>query len=31
MIKFNNDWDGLLADEFTKDYYLQLRQFLKTE
>ena len=31
MIKFNNDWDELLADEFKKDYYLQLRQFLKNE
>ncbi|MCL2216108.1 MAG: uracil-DNA glycosylase [Defluviitaleaceae bacterium] len=29
MIKMNNDWDGLLAEEFQKDYYLQLREFLK--
>ena len=31
MVKFNNDWDELLQDEFKKDYYLQLRQFLKNE
>ena len=31
MIKFNNDWDGLLQEEFKKDYYLKLREFLKTE
>ena len=31
MIKLNNDWDALLADEFKKDYYLSLRQFLKHE
>lgn len=28
MIKFNNDWDELLREEFQKEYYLQLRQFL---
>lgn len=26
-----NDWAGLLGDEFTKDYYLRLREFLKQE
>lgn len=26
-----NDWNGLLEDEFSKDYYLKLRQFLITE
>lgn len=26
-----NDWASLLSEEFTKDYYLQLREFLKTE
>jgi uracil-DNA glycosylase len=26
-----NDWDDLLKEEFQKDYYLKLRQFLKTE
>lgn len=31
MIKFNNDWDYLLRDEFQKQYYLQLRQFLIKE
>ena len=31
MVLLNNDWDTLLADEFAKDYYLKLREFLKTE
>lgn len=31
MIKFNNDWDELLKDEFKKEYYLQLKEFLKEE
>ena len=31
MVSIGNDWDGLLADEFKKDYYLKLREFLKTE
>ena len=31
MVKFNNEWDELLADEFKKPYYLELRQFLKRE
>lgn len=31
MINFNNDWDQLLVDEFKKDYYLKLRDFLKDE
>ncbi|MGI6685979.1 MAG: uracil-DNA glycosylase [Bacillota bacterium] len=31
MVKFNNDWDELLKDEFQKEYYLKLRQFLKKE
>ena len=29
MVKLDNDWDALLADEFKKDYYLQLRGKLK--
>ena len=29
MVKLHNDWDALLAEEFQKDYYLQLRAFLK--
>ncbi|CEH33153.1 uracil-DNA glycosylase [Romboutsia lituseburensis] len=31
MIRLNNDWDELLKDEFDKEYYLKLRDFLKAE
>jgi len=31
MVKLNNDWDDLLAKEFSSDYYLALREFLKAE
>ncbi|MBR5089356.1 MAG: uracil-DNA glycosylase [Ruminiclostridium sp.] len=31
MVNIGNDWDGLLAGEFGKPYYLQLREFLKAE
>ena len=31
MVKFGNDWDNILKDEFAKDYYKNLRQFLKAE
>ena len=31
MVSFGNDWDQLLAGEFEKDYYRQLRAFLKRE
>ena len=31
MIKFNNSWDQVLKDEFNKEYYLKLREFLKVE
>ena len=31
MVKFGNDWDEILADEWQKPYYLELRQFLKKE
>jgi uracil-DNA glycosylase len=31
MVKLNNDWDELLAEEFRKEYYLRLREFLKEE
>ncbi len=31
MVSFGNDWDEILKDEFKKDYYLNLREFLKTE
>jgi len=29
MVKLNNDWDALLANEFAQDYYKNLRWFLK--
>ncbi|NLK18042.1 MAG: uracil-DNA glycosylase [Clostridiales bacterium] len=31
MVNLGNDWDELLKEEFVKDYYLKLRQFLKNE
>ena len=31
MVNIGNEWDALLADEFKKDYYLKLRQFLISE
>lgn len=31
MVEFGNDWDELLKDEFKKEYYLKLRQFLIKE
>lgn len=31
MVNIGNSWDGLLKDEFKKDYYLELRRFLKAE
>ncbi|MBE6846283.1 MAG: uracil-DNA glycosylase [Ruminococcus sp.] len=31
MVNFDNEWDELLKDEFKKDYYLRLRQFLIQE
>ena len=31
MIHIGNDWDALLKEEFKKDYYLSLREFLKAE
>ena len=31
MVKFDNDWDSLIQDEFQKDYYVKLRQFLISE
>lgn len=31
MIKFNNSWDDILKDEFQKDYYKKLHNFLKDE
>ena len=31
MVKLSNDWDEILLDEFNKEYYLKLREFLKSE
>ena len=31
MVNIGNRWDEILADEFKKDYYLNLREFLKQE
>lgn len=31
MVNIGNEWDDLLKDEFTKEYYLKLREFLKKE
>ncbi len=31
MTIIGNDWDDILKDEFQKDYYLKLREFLKEE
>ena len=31
MVNIGNDWDELLKDEFTKEYYLKIRSFLKKE
>lgn len=31
MVNIGNDWDAVIGDEFKKDYYLKLREFLKLE
>ena len=31
LVSIGNDWDEILKDEFEKEYYLKLRQFLKAE
>ena len=31
MVNIGNDWDELLSEEFKKEYYLSLREFLKEE
>ena len=31
MVNLGNEWDNVLAGEFDKEYYLKLRQFLKSE
>ena len=31
MVRLGNSWDALLADQFEQEYYLNLREFLKSE
>ena len=31
MVSLGNDWDEILSGEFDKEYYLNIRQFLKNE
>ena len=31
MVLIGNDWDSVIGEEFQKDYYLELREFLKRE
>lgn len=31
MVHIGNSWDDILADEFRSEYYLRLREFLKSE
>lgn len=31
MVRFGNDWDNKIGSEFEKEYYLNLRRFLKEE
>lgn len=31
MVNIGNDWDEILREEFSKEYYLKLREFLKAE
>ncbi len=31
MVNFGNEWDEIMAGEFEKPYYLELREFLKQE
>ncbi len=31
MVNIGNEWDSLLTDQFSADYYLKLREFLKYE
>ena len=31
MVRFNNSWDDILKDEFERDYYKNIREFLKYE
>ena len=31
MVKLGNSWDSVLSEEFEKEYYIKLREFLKEE
>ena len=31
MVNIGNKWDDILKDEFEKDYYKKIREFLKYE
>lgn len=31
MVQLGNDWDVILKEEFSKEYYLKIREFLKEE
>ncbi|MBE6664342.1 MAG: uracil-DNA glycosylase [Ruminococcaceae bacterium] len=31
MVNLGNDWDSILGEEFEKEYYLKIREFLKSE
>ena len=31
MVCLGNDWDGILENEFSSEYYIKLREFLKSE
>ena len=31
MVNLGNDWDSILGEEFEKEYYLKIREFLKAE
>ena len=31
MVQLGNDWDEILKGEFSKEYYLKIREFLKVE
>ena len=31
MVQLGNDWDKILCEEFKKEYYLKIREFLKAE
>ena len=31
MVVIGNDWDEIIGEEFKKDYYIRLREFLKEE